>query len=296
MHNFYPVLQMGLLVVLAPLLSGVIAKIKNTLRLRRGPGILQPYYNLAKYFSKEEVVSEHASWVFYVAPYVVFSSTVLAAALVPLFLPFNSAGYLGDFLALVFLLALGRFFLALGGLDVASAFSGMGSSREMFISSLVEPVLLLVVLTLSLNAGTTGFAGIFGAHPITFSSGLAVVALFLVTLAETGRIPIDNQETHLELTMVHEAMLLEYSGRSLALLEISAYIKQLIFFALLAGLVLPLYSNTFVFLCVKILVVAVVTALTELSFAKMRLFRVVDYLAFSGIIGFLSVIAFALGI
>lgn len=277
--NLYPMTQLILLIVLAPLVSGIITKIKNNLRLRKGPGIFQPYYNLAKYLAKEEIISEHASWIFRAAPYIVLSATVTAAALLPA----------GDLIALVFLLALGRFFLALASLDPASAFGGMGSSREMFISSLVEPVLLLVILGISLSAGT------FGVRPMTFSAGLAAIALFLVTLAETGRIPVDNQETHLELTMVHEAMVLEYSGRSLAILELSAYIKQLVFFTLIASLLFTAQASILFFI-IKLAGIATAVAAVELLVAKMRLFRVVDYLAFAGIIAFLSMIAIMLGV
>jgi len=260
------VLRLLLVIMFAPLVSGFITWLKNNLRLRRGPGIFQPYYNLAKYFSKDEVVADSASWIFRLTPYVVFSATLSAI--------FFSATPNG-LITLLFIFSLARFFLALAGLDTASAFGGMGSSREMFISSLVEPVVILAVfcLGLSVNAPSAVF--------------LAGAALFLATLAETARMPVDNQETHLELTMVHEAMLLEYSGRSLALLELAAQIKQLIFFLIIAGLI---FSNLFL-----LPVIAILVALVELSMAKMRLFRVVDFVAFAGVLAVLSIIMSVLG-
>ena len=296
MEILYQIIQLVALIGLAPLVSGLITKIKNNLRRRQGPGVLQPYYNLVKYCQKEETISEHASWIFRATPYIVLAATITAALLVPAFYPASLTRYLGELIALVFLLALGRFFLALAGLDAASAFGGMGSSREMFIASFVEPVILMAVFGVALAAGTTGLPALFGPRAMTISAALAVVALFLVTLAETSRLPIDNQETHLELTMVHEAMVLEYSGRSLALLELAAYLKQLIFFALIIGL---LFTNLWpgpIFWLIKLLVIASAVALVELSLAKMRLFRVVDFLAFAGIIALLSVIAAGLGV
>ena len=296
MRIFYIIMQVIVIIGLAPLISGLIAKIKNDLRLRRGPSIFQPYFNLAKYFMKDEVVSEHASWIFRAAPFIVFAATVTAAVLVPAFFPVGVEQYIGDFITLIFLLSLGRFFLSLAGLDPASAFGGMGSSREMFIASFVEPIVLLSILGVSLVAGTTNLAAVSSARAMTISASLAVAALFLVTLAETSRIPVDNQETHLELTMVHEAMVLEYSGRSLALLELSAYVKQMIFFSIIAGLVLTNLSISPFFYLAKIVVIAVIVALVELSVAKMRLFRVVDFLAFAGILSVLSIIAVVLGV
>jgi formate hydrogenlyase subunit 4 len=296
MRVIYLILQLIAIVGLAPFFSGLITKIKNDLRLRRGPGLFQPYFNLAKYFRKDEAVSEHASWLFRAAPYIVFAATATAAVLAPAFFPVTASQYLGDFIALIFLLSLGRFFLSLAGLDPASAFGGMGSSREMFIASFVEPVVLLSILGVSLAAGTTNLSVVCSAHAMTISASLAVVALFLITLAETARIPVDNQETHLELTMIHEAMVLEYSGRSLALLELSAYVKQLIFFSIIAGLVSTDLSVSPLYFLAKLIVIAVVVALVELSVAKMRLFRVVDFLAFAGILSVLSIIAVVLGV
>jgi formate hydrogenlyase subunit 4 len=206
----------------------------------------------------------------------------------------------------VFVLALGRFFLALAGLDAGSAFGGMGSSREMFISSFAEPVALLALFAVGLVHGSTAPALISAGSLASASSLIAAAALFLVMLAETSRIPVDNQETHLELTMVHEAMVLEYSGRSLALIELASHIKQLLFFSLIALVVFP--AGTFaapgpaaalvaagVYL-LKIAALAVVVALTEVSVAKMRLFRTIDFLAFAYVLSGMAVVAALIGL
>lgn len=289
MGALYLILQIVLMLALAPLVSGVITWLKNNLRRRKGPGIFQPYFNLAKYFAKDEVVSEHASWIFRAAPYIVFAATLTAACLVPAFFRLSLTQYIGDFIAVIFLLSLGRFFLSLAGLDPASAFGGMGSSREMFISSFVEPVVLLAIFGVSLSVGTTNLLMVSGARAMTIGAALAVLALFVATLAETSRIPVDNQETHLELTMIHEAMVLEYSGRSLALLELAAYLKQLIFFVLIVNLLPGIFL-------LKLLGLAVVVALVELSLSKMRLFRTIDLLAFAVLLAFLSIVGLVLGL
>ena len=289
MGIIYFILQPVLMAALAPLVSGVITWLKNNLRRRQGPGIFQPYFNLAKCFGKDEIVSEHASWVFRAAPYIVLAATLTAACLVPAFFRIGLAQYAGDFIALIFLLSLGRFFLALAGLDPASAFGGMGSSREMFISSFVEPVVLLAIFGVSLSLGTTNLLAVSAARALTIPAALAVLALFVATLAETSRLPVDNQETHLELTMVHEAMVLEYSGRSLALLELASYLKQLIFFTLIVNLLPGFYW-------LKLCGLAAAVALVELSLAKMRLFRVVDLLAFAALLSFLSIVGLVLGL
>jgi len=291
--------QLILFIVFSPLLSGLITKLKNNIRMRCGPSIFQPYYNLKKLFSKGEVVSETASWIFRVTPFVVISSVLAAALLIP-------ANYLGDLLALVFVLALGRFFLALAALDTSSAFGGMGSSREMFISSLVEPALCLVILALSLQFGSSSIASLGGIHPVTISTIVAAAALFLITIAETSRIPVDNQETHLELTMIHEAMVLEYSGKSLALIELASYIKQMIWFLLIAQIIFPVGSINFagfnqfsiwiLWFVARILIVAIAVAIVEISMAKMRLFRVADFLGFAFVLGVIATVCAVLGV
>lgn len=288
------ILQAAVIIILSPLVTGIITKIKNNFRFRQGPTLFQPYFNLAKYFCKEEIISEHASWIFRATPFIVFASIVTATALLPPLFSTGTNQYIGDFIALIFLLSLGRFFLALAGLDPATTFGGMGASREMFIASFVEPVALLAVFAVSLTAGTTN-PGAITTTPMTSSLFIAAMALFLVTLVETARLPIDNQETHLELTMIHEAMLLEYSGKSLGLLELSACIKQAIFFLIISFLVLPGLLSP-IFLLGKILLLSITVAMVEVALAKMRLFRVVDFLSFAGILSILAVLSLVFGV
>lgn len=283
--------QTLLLLAAAPLVGGAIRKMKNVLRMRRGAPLLQPYRDLARLLGKEsEVVSEHSSWIFRAAPYVVFASSSAALFLVPLFGTAPANG-LGDIIAVLFMLALGRFFTALAGMDAGSAFGGMGSSREMFISTLAEPAAIVSFFVLALKAGSTSFAAISAGSAPDASSLTAGFALFLVTLAETSRIPVDNQETHLELTMVHEAMLLEYSGRPLAVMEYAAFVRQMVWFCLIAGTVFPMpltpgcgpalaWTASAVF-AAKLLALSCAAALTEVSMAKIRLFRVADLLMFA---------------
>ena len=219
--------QLILVLFLAPLLTGATRKIRARLLRRRGPSLVQPYRDLLKLIRKEAVVAENASWLFRSAPYVIFATTWVAAALVPTFatgLTFSAAA---DLIVIVALLGTARFFLALAGLDVGTSFGGIGSSREMMFASLAEPAMLMVVFTLSLFAGSTQLSSIsaymLGPSPsLSISVALALVALLIVSIAENARIPVDNPATHLELTMVHEAMILEYSGRHLAVIEAAA--------------------------------------------------------------------------
>jgi len=305
-HIALGVLHLSFFLVIAPFLSGCITKVKNNIRMRKGQSVFQPYYNLAKLFSKSEVVSETASWIFRVTPFVVIASSLAAAALVPVIIFPGSMSFMGDFLALIFIFSLGRFFIALAALDTGSSFGGMGSSREMFISSLVEPVACLAVFAVALKFDSTDIAAFSGIHTISVSSVIAAVTLFLITLAETSRIPVDNQETHLELTMIHEAMILEYSGRSLALIEMASYVKQMIWFFLIAQLVFPIAAPVsgsvtqcalwLFWYVARIGIVAGAVALVEVSMAKMRLFRVADYLGFAFALGIVAIVCTILGV
>lgn len=277
------------MVLFAPLVSGLIQKMKNVLRMRQGPGIFQPYYNMIKLISKDEVVSKNVSWIFYAAPPIALASSVCASFLVLMLQPgpFLKNG-IASLIAAFFVLSLGRFFMALAGLDAAGAFGGMGSSREMFISSFVEPVVFISAFVLCSAAGV-GFRA---------SGLLAGVAMFMVILAETTRIPIDNRETHLELTMVHEAMILEYSGRSLALIELSGQIKQILFFIILSWYFFPVPQPGWagIMLVARILLISLVVAFIEISLAKMRLFRAVDFLSFAFFIALVASIVSSIGL
>jgi formate hydrogenlyase subunit 4 len=300
-------LQTALLLLLAPLLTGLIRNWKAKLQNRRGPRLWQPYLDLLKFFRKDMVVSEHASWVFPLAPYVVFLSALLAGLMVPLLTVQAPLSLFGGVLAVVGLLALGRFFLALGGLDPGSAFGGMGSSREMTIAAIAEPAMMLAVFTVAIGAGSTDLSRIVQTSQgpvwnlLNPTHVMAFVALFIVLLAETGRIPVDNPATHLELTMIHEGMLLEYSGRYLALMEWGASIKQLVLLTLLANVFLPVGIATAaspaalgisaLAFGVKLLVLAAEVVLVETTNAKLRLFRVPDLLSAAFVLATLALLS-----
>ncbi len=298
-----------LILFLSPLLVGLIRKVKARLQCRQGAPIVQPYYDLIKLFRKEVVVSTHASWISTVAPYMIFSSSFLAALLVPSVasqVPYN---FTGDVIAVVYLLALGTFFLMLAGLDAGSSFGGMGSSREGLVASLTEPAMILAIFAVGLTVGSTNLSTIV--HKTALLQGIvtdppphlmALAALFIVTLAETGRIPVDNPATHLELTMIHEGMILESSGRYLALIEWSSAIKLLVFLTLLANVFAPwgiateltpvaLLAGTLVLL-VKVMGLCVVIAVIESMFAKLRLFRLPELLGVAFILSLLALIFF----
>ena len=297
--------QTALAVLLAPGLAGLIRWMKARLQNRRGAPFWQPYLELRKLFRKEVVVSSNACWLFRTVPFVIFASTVAMTALVPVLVAPSVYDTMGDLVVLVYLLLLGTFFLALAGLDPGSAFGGMGASREMTVAALAEPTVALAIFALALSAGSTNLGQIVVAtlaDPAqTVSPGhlLAFAALFVVTLAETGRLPVDNPATHLELTMIHEAMILEYSGRYLALIEWAAAVKLLIFFALLGNLFVPwglartltpeallVALGTFL---LKLLVLAATIAVFETRVAKLRLFRVPELLSVSFVLALLAV-------
>ena len=290
---------------LAPGLVGLIRWLKARLQGRRGAPMWQPYREIRKLLAKEVVVSTNASWLFRVAPYVVFSSTVAVTLMVPLVAAPQALGGVGDVLVVVYLLLLATFFLALAGLDPGSAFGGMGASRDVTVAALAEPTIALAIFALALTAGSTNLTRIVSrtlAEPsVALSPGhlLAFTALFVVTLAETGRLPVDNPSTHLELTMIHEAMVLEYSGRYLALIEWAAATKLLVFFTLLANLFLPwgvaaqvtpgtVAVAALAFLG-KLVLLAGIVAVLETRVAKLRLFRVPELLSVSFVLALLAV-------
>jgi formate hydrogenlyase subunit 4 len=281
--------QMFLVLAVAPLILGVTRKVKARLLRRIGPPIFQPYFDLWKLMHKEVVLAHNASWLYRAAPYCVFAVTWVAAALVPTFAIGLMFSWAADIIALVALIATGRFALALAGMDVGTAFGGIGSSREMMVASLAEPAMLLIVFSVALIAGTTQLSSIAeyfidGHAGLRVSLGLALFAFVFVAIAENARIPIDNPATHLELTMVHEAMVLEYSGRHLAMIEAAAAIKLVLYFSLLSCLFFPFGMATtdhrFATLAIgigaylaKLLVLAFLLPTGEVMVAKMRVFR-----------------------
>ena len=292
---FTAVLQLLLLLTVAPLVSGLIKTLKARLQIRRGPGILQPYRDLYKLFQKGMVLPDTASWIFSATPYVVFGATAIAGLMIPMISAKAPLGLFGGVLAVVYLLGMGRFFLALAGLDTGSSFGGLGSSQEMTIAALAEPAMMLAVFTVAIGANSTSLSEIARVatsttwHFLAPAQMLAFAALFLVLIAETGRIPVDNPATHLELTMIHEAMILEYSGPYLGLIEWGASVKQLLLMTLLINAFLPFGLHTkwslggvlisLVYLLLKLLALAVSIVLVETTNAKMRFFRVPDLLA-----------------
>jgi formate hydrogenlyase subunit 4 len=301
------ILQAVVVLLVSPFVVGLIRKVKARLQCRRGPGLTQPYYDLSRLFQKEVVVSSSTSWIFSATPYILFSSTLTASLLVPTFLsqvPFNFAG---DIITVVYLLALGTFFLMLAGLDTGSPFGGMGSSREAIVAALTEPAMILSIFAVGLTAGSTNLSAIV--HKMALSHGimsdppphlLALAALFIVTLAETGRVPVDNPSTHLELTMIHEAMVLEYSGRYLALIEWAAALKLLLFLTLLSNIFFPWGIATMMtpfgmaigagVWLLKVSGLAVLISVVESTFAKLRLFRITELLGVAFILSLLSLI------
>jgi formate hydrogenlyase subunit 4 len=286
--------QLLLVLALAPLLTGYVRKVKARLLRRQGPDLLQPYRDLHKLLRKEVVLADNASWVFRAAPYVIFATTWVAAALVPTFATGLAFSPAADLIAIVALLGSARFMLALAGLDVGTSFGGIGSSREMMIASLAEPALLMIAFTLSLLAGSTQLSSVASYMQGTgvglrVSLAMALVGLVMVAIAENARIPVDNPATHLELTMVHEAMILEYSGRHLAVIEAAASLKLLLYLSIIgcvftpwgvavAGQDFTAYAVSIPVYTLKLAVGGFLLAVFETAVAKMRVFRVTDFL------------------
>jgi formate hydrogenlyase subunit 4 len=286
--------QMLLVLALSPLLTGFVRKVKARLLRRQGPPLLQPYRDLIRLMRKDVVLADGASWLFRIVPYAVFAATWVAASLVPTFRTGLLFSWTADLIAIIALLGSARFFLALAGLDVGTSFGGIGSSREVMIASLAEPALLMIVFTLALIAGSTQLSTMsaFMNSPevgLRVSLGLCLIALIIVAIAENARVPVDNPATHLELTMVHEAMVLEYSGRHLALIELSASLQLLLYISLIACLFAPwgvtmataepaLLIGSIAIYTAKLAVAGFLLAVFETAIAKMRVFRVPDFL------------------
>ena len=296
-------LQAALLLAVAPLLRGGIKKMKARMQTRQGPPLLQGYYDLAKLLRKETVRSETASWVYGLGPRLYFGAAVAATTLAPVLMASAPLEGAGGILGLVGILALGRFALASAALDTGSPFGGMGSSREMTIAALAEPALMLGLFTSALAAGSLDLGTVVRAElasGVLFrpSDILALSGLFVVLIAETGRIPVDNPATHLELTMIHEAMLLEYSGPDLALAEWASALKELLYITLLIDLFVPLGIATTIAAgplalaaaawAAKIAVFAIAITIVESTNTKLRLFRVPELVAVSLGLGFIA--------
>ena len=286
--------QMLLVLLLAPLLIGFVRKVKARLLRRQGSSVIQPYRDLVRLMRKEVVLADNASWLFRVTPYLIFAATWVAAALVPTFATGLQFSWSADLIVIVALLGTARFFQALAGMDVGTSFGGIGASREVMIASLAEPAMLLIVFSLALVAGATQLSTVaaFMGSPevgLRVSLGMSLIALVIVAIAENARIPVDNPATHLELTMVHEAMILEYSGRHLAMIELATFLKLLLYVSLISCVFLPwglasvevgpksVMMGVVTYLC-KLAVLAILLAVFETAIAKMRIFRVPDFL------------------
>ena len=300
------VFQALLYLVLAPWLAGWVGKVKARLQNRCGASMWQPYRDLYKLLSKETCMAHTASPLFRAAPYIVFVATWLAATAIPMLTCDLATAAIADVIVIAGMLALARFFLALAGMDVGTAFGGMGASREMFVSAMAEPAMLMAVFTLTMTAHSTNLATVVeyqltGASLLRPSYIFALAGLVLVAIAETGRIPVDNPTTHLELTMTHEAMILEYSGHQLALMEWAAQLKLLLYGVLLSNVFFPWgmaqeagigsLSAAFAVLIGKLLLLGVVLAVAETVLAKMRLFRIPAFLNLALLLALLGLLS-----
>jgi formate hydrogenlyase subunit 4 len=299
--------QAGVVVIAAPLVTGTVRKVQARLEGRVGAPVTQPWRDLRKLWRKERIAPEHSSWLFALTPLVLVASCLVIAMIAPVLTVAGSMSRSGDLFAVVSLFLVGTVFLALAGLDPGTAFGGMGASREMTIAALAEPTLLLAVYALSSRSGSTNLSEIVHAtliHPrvlLSVQSVFALIALAIASLAECARLPVDNPRTHLELTMVHEAMVLEYAGPDLALVELAASMRLTLFGVLIANLFVPwgiardvaagavgLAIGAF---ALKLAVLAVALAVFETFTPKVRLFRVPELLALSFVVAFLGVIA-----
>lgn len=282
------IVQALLLLAFAPLIAGIINKVKAFLQKRQGASVLQEYFDLAKWWKKPTILTPYTSIIFVVAPAVYFITSFLAASMLPGLLAGQIS--ISDAFIFVYILALGRFFMCLSSMDAATAFGGMGGSREVYVSVLVEPAVMLAILINSLRYHSTTLSGMVidydGAY-FTVSAALACVAFFLVILAENSRLPVDNPDTHLELTMIHEGMTLEYSGPLLTLIHLGSMLKVMVFLTLFGALYLPLAVP----LAVKILFGAVLIGLVEILNNKMRLFKVRVYMGAAIVLLLLAIIA-----
>ncbi len=288
------IIQTLFIIVFAPLMVGIMNKTKARTQKRIGSSVFQPYYDIVKLVRKNEVVTEQSSWIFRSSPWINFVAIGTAAFFIPIFLSYSPFGLVGDILLVIGLFALARFFTMLAGLDVSSSFGGFGVSRDMMMSMLLEPALFLTIFVAALTYGGSNISGIVTAsadsslilHPQLI---FAMIAMFVITLGETGRLPFGNPATHLELTMIHEAMILEYSGKSLAFIEWSSAIKQLILLSLIINIFVPLGISTttsapllatgMLLFIVKVSLLSASIAFLESRVARWRLFRLPDLIS-----------------
>ena len=298
--------QMLLVLALAPLLTGLVRKVKARLQRRIGPPVLQPYRDLRRLMTKDVVLADNASWLFRVAPYTIFACTWVAAALIPTFATGLMFSWSGDLIVIAGLLGTARFAQALAALDIGTAFGGIGASREVMIASLAEPAMILIVFSVALIAGSTQLSVVAdhmlnGQVGLRVSLALALVALVIVAMAENARIPVDNPATHLDLTMVHEAMVLEYSGRHLAMIELGVALKLLLYVSMIACIFFPFrlasgdaglgaYLIGGIAYLAKLAVGGAMLGIFEMSIAKMRVFRLPNFVGAALMLSLLGVL------
>ena len=303
-------IQFLIIILLSPFLVTLMHKTKSLLRGSTGPSLFQAYFDIYKLIQKEVVLSKDASYISKISPFIVAIVPIVVAGFLPVFSDKTLLGFTGDIVALVYILALGRFFLALYGFDQGSAFGGLGSSREMFVSSLAEPTLIMIIFTFALQSHSSNIISIFDKihgdmfvkYPV--SAIMALIALYFVTLAEAGRIPIDNPETHLELTMIHEAIILDASGRDLALLEIGSFVKIAIFLTLFSNIFMPFgfYQTSTIWVIIfgisiyflKVLTLAIIIGFGEMTLTKLRYFRISDVMMFGFVLSLISMVIYRL--
>jgi len=291
---FYGILNLLFVLLVSPLFISLIKKVKAHAQGRKGPSLLQTYRNLAKLFKKETVYSQNASWIMRVTPLINISALLVASLFVPLLVIPQPNNLVGNIILFLYLLAMAKFFMALSGLDAGSTFGGMGSSREMAISALIEPVIIVVFAALAFTFRTVNLPDMFRgalASNVLVDPVLVLVSfsIFIVIIVESARVPVDNPETHLELTMVHEAMILEQSGKNLAMMELSSSMKQLLLMGILINILIPwgltadftpiaILISLAAFL-IKAVVLAVLIGLFESACAKTRFFRLPNLFA-----------------
>lgn len=302
----YCILQALLIMLLAPLVQGIIKKVKARLQNRIGADIVQPYRDIFKYLRKDAVLAENASYLTRYTPYIAFGVTLATGLLVPTAFWRAPFGMTGDVILIVYMFAVVRFFFAITALDAGSAFGGMGSSRDMVMSAICEAALFLAVTAVLISVGTTNISDVVASivaqswDLFDAEHWLMFIAFLIVVIAETGRIPYDNPDTHLELTMLHEAMMLEYSGRYWGLVSWAVMMKQLILFTMVVNLFLPwgiademsagAVLTGLLFYAVKVILVGVLLALVETAYAKIRLFKIPRLLASSMALSILAIV------
>lgn len=298
--------QLLFVVLIAPLVQGIIKKTKARLQNRLGSDIVQPYRDILKYLRKDAVIAKDASWLTRATPYIALTAASCVALLVPTLYIKAPLGFTGDMILIVYLFAVMRFFMAIAALDSGSAFGGMGSSREMVMSAICEPALLLAMIAVLLSVGTTNVSEVVMVlvqrdwNIFDYGYWLAWLAFLIVLIAETGRIPYDNPDTHLELTMLHEAMLLEYSGRYFGIMQLAVYVKQTLLFTIFANLFMPwgisdeltgiaMVLGVAIYL-LKIIGIGILLAVIETAYAKIRIFKIPKLLGSSMALSVLAII------